>query len=183
MGLKNPTEYPDLESGVTEVAICGIGMRLPGGIRNADDFWDILVNGKDTRGSVPASRYNAAGFTDSLGGGEFARTMHGYFIDEELYQLDTSMFTFTKSELEQTDPQHRILLEVARECLEDAGEVNYRGERIGCYVGTFGDDWLMMNVMDSHQLSNVSTLGYVDLMMANRISYEFDLKGPRSLII
>jgi acyl transferase domain-containing protein len=72
-----------------------------------------------------------------------------------------------------------MLLEVTRECLEDAGEVNYRGQLIGCYVGTFGDDWLLMSAKDSHQSDGYSVTGHLDLMIANRVSYEYDFRGPR----
>lgn len=29
---------------VEPIAICGMGMRLPGGIRDAEGFWDLLYN-------------------------------------------------------------------------------------------------------------------------------------------
>jgi acyl transferase domain-containing protein len=163
----------------SQVAICGFGLRLPGGIRNGDDFWDLLINGKDARGPIPASRYNMEGFDNSLGARDAIKVKHGYFLDEDLSALDTSFFTLTKNELENCDPQQRMLLEVTRECLEDAGEVNYRGQLIGCYVGTFGDDWLLMSAKDSNQGDGYSMTGHLDLMMANRVSYEYDLRGPR----
>ena len=72
-----------------------------------------------------------------------------------------------------------MLLEVARECLEDAGEVDYRGRPIGCYVGTFGHDWYEMATKDMNSMGNYSLMGSNDLVLANRISYEFDLRGPR----
>jgi acyl transferase domain-containing protein len=162
-----------------EVAICGIGLRLPGGIRNGDEFWTLLKNGHDARSPIPASRYNIEGFDDSLGGKDAIKVQYGYFLDEDLSCLDTSFFTLTKSELEKTDPQQRMLLEVTRECLEDAGEVNYRGQPIGCYVGTFGDDWLIMSAKESQQGGGYIVTGHGDLMMANRVSYEYDFRGPR----
>jgi len=76
------------------------------------------------------------------------------------------------------DPQARMLLEVTRECLDNAGETGYRGSRIGCYVGTFGDDWMLLQAKEGLQ----ATGGYrltVDLLLANRVSYEFDFRGPR----
>ena len=50
------------------IVICGLAMRLPNGIRDADAFWDLLVSGKDARGSIPSDRYNPKGFDDKLGG-------------------------------------------------------------------------------------------------------------------
>jgi len=162
-----------------EIAICGIGLRLPGGIRTCDEFWDLLEQGRDARGPIPASRYNVDGFDDGLGGKDGIKVKHGYFLDEELSGLDTSFFTLTKNELEKTDPQQRLLLEVTRECLEDAAEVNYRGRLVGCYVGTFGDDWLLMSAKETAQAGGYMVTGHGDLMMANRVSYEYDFRGPR----
>lgn len=172
-GPASPARYVDL-------AICGFGLRLPGGVRSGADYWDLLVNGRDARASVPASRYNVAGFSDDLGGKDGIRTRHGYFLDEELAALDTSLFSLTRNELERSDPQQRLLLEVVRECLEDAGETPaaYRGQLIGCYVGTFGDDWLLMSAKDA-QAGGFQVTGHSDTMLANRVSHEYDFRGPR----
>lgn len=101
------------------------------------------------------------------------------FCDDDLSCFDNSFFTLTKKELQKTDPQQRLLLEVSRECLEDAGEVNYRGKEIGCYIGNFGDDWLIMSAKDLQRQSAYTVTGHFDLMLPNRVSYEYDLRGPR----
>ncbi|KAF5009992.1 hypothetical protein FDECE_3829 [Fusarium decemcellulare] len=168
--------------GVPDVAICGIGLRLPGGIRNCDDYWNLLSNGLDARTPVPTTRYNLDGFDESLGGKDSVKVKHGYFIDEDLSCLDTSFFTLTKTELEKADPQQRLLLEVTRECLEDAGEIDYRGQQIGCYIGTFGEDWLMMSAKEPQQGGGYAVTGHADLMLANRVSYEYDFRGPSMVI-
>ena len=162
------------------IAICGMAMRLPGGIRDATGFWDVLYNGKDMRGPIPADRYNAKGFDGSMGKSGAIETQHGYFLTNDLSCLDTSFFTLTKAELEKTDPQQRQILEVTRECLENAGEIDYRGKLIGCYVGTFGEDWLHSISKESQHHGGYSMSG--DLMIANRVSFEFDFKGPSMTI-
>ena len=167
------------KTGPDPIAICGLALRLPGGIRNAESFWDVLVNGKDTRGPIPPDRYNARGFSDAMSEKGAIKTQHGYFLDEELSCLDTSFFTMTQSELEKMDPQQRQVLEVTRECLETAGEVDYRGKLVGCYVGTFGEDWLQMSAKESQHSGGYVMTGHGDLMIANRISFEFDFLGPR----
>ncbi|OCL02964.1 putative polyketide synthase [Glonium stellatum] len=164
------------------IAICGLSMRLPGGIRDAETFWDVLSNGKDMRGPIPPNRYNAKGFDNSLGNKGAIKTQYGYFLDEDLSHLDTSFFSMSKSELEKADPQQRQLLEITRECLENAGEVNYRGKMIGCYVGTFGEDWLHMFGKDNQNTGGYILSGHGDLMIANRVSFEFDLQGPSMVI-
>lgn len=171
-------------SNETLVAVCGVALRAPGGIKNTADYWDLLVNGRDARGPIPPSRYNIDGFDDSLGGRGPIKTRFGYFLDDDLSQLDTSFFSMSRKEVERCDPQQRLLLEVTREALEDAGEVDYRGKRIACFVGTFGDDWAQ--IAGKETLHPQGGLGYVttghgDLMLSNRVSYEYDLKGPRQV--
>ncbi|KAF4337770.1 polyketide synthase [Fusarium beomiforme] len=51
-----------------QVAICGIGMRLPGGISNCNDYWNLLYRGLDARRPITSARFNIDGFNDSLGG-------------------------------------------------------------------------------------------------------------------
>jgi hypothetical protein len=152
------------------IAVCGLALRLPGGIRDSEAFWDALLNGRDMKGPVPPERHNSTAFLAS---------QEGYFIEEDLGGLDTSFFKLRKNELEVADPQQRQLLEVTRECLENAGETKYRGKSIGCYVGTFGEDWLHLACKDEQCLGGNSVIGFLDLMLANRISYEFDFQGPR----
>lgn len=158
------------------IAICGMAMRLPGGIHDEEAFWDVLVNGKDLMIPIPSDRWNADGFGPKLGKRGAIKTLYGYFLTDDLSCLDASFFTMTKSDLEKIDPQQRQMLEVTRECLESAGEVSYRGRPIGCYVGTFGEDWLH-SIAKEPQTSGFSGSG--DLMIANRVSYEFDFTGPR----
>ena len=161
------------------IAVCGIALRLPGGIRNSESFWDVLINGKDTRGPIPSTRYNAEGFRDKMSEKEAIKPQSGYFLEEDLSQLDTSFFSMTKRELEMMDPQQRQVLEVAKECFENAGEVDYRGRLVGCYVGTFGEDWLQMSAKDSQHSGGARMTGQADIMIANRVSYELGLLGPR----
>ncbi|XDG06082.1 hypothetical protein ABKA04_005697 [Annulohypoxylon sp. FPYF3050] len=168
--------------GSVPIAICGLGIRLSGGIRSADDFWDLLVNGRDARGPVPSSRYNVDGFDGSLSGKERIETKFGYYLEDDLSRFDPSLFSMTQKELERCDPQQRILLEVARECLEDAGETNYRGKPIGCYVGTFGDEWQNLRDKDTQHVGNHLLTGSGDWMLANRVSYEYNLSGPSMVI-
>lgn len=77
------------------------------------------------------------------------------------------------------DPQQRMFLEVTRECLENAGEIAWRGKAIGCYVGVFGEDWLDSSAKDTQMSGLYRTNGTADFAIANRVSYEFDFRGPR----
>ena len=85
----------------------------------------------------------------------------------------------SKSEVEVLDPQQKQLLEVVHECLQNGGQVDYRGKSIGCFVGVFGEDWRDLDSKDSQNAGLYRITGYGDFVLANRVSYEFDFKGPR----
>lgn len=124
----------------TPIAICGISIRLSGGICNAVQFWQSVVNEHGSHGPV------------QLDGGE-----DGHDSKNGLRPFDASLFSMTNEEAKDCSPQQQKLLEVTRECLEDACEVNYRGEDacVGCYVGASKED------------------------DASVVLFKNDLKGPR----
>ncbi|KAJ6441494.1 cytochrome p450 monooxygenase [Purpureocillium lavendulum] len=156
-----------------------MAMRLPGNVRNSDEFWKLLVEKRNGLCDVPQDRYNVNGFHDPSGKVATFRMNKGYFLqDVDIAQFDTSFFSLSKAELERLDPQQRQLLEVAYECMEDAGATSWRGSNTGCYVGVFGDDWQDLNAKESLHRGGYRVTGYDDFVLGNRISYEFDLHGP-----
>ncbi|KAH7083527.1 putative polyketide synthase [Paraphoma chrysanthemicola] len=162
------------------IAICGMALRLPGGLASPQDLWNFLLAKGDARGRVPMSRYNVSAFHSTDGKPGSVATEYGYFLDDsvDLGALDTSFFSMTRSEVERADPQQRLLLEVARECFEDAGVTNWRGKTIGCYVGSFGEDWIELFAKETHQYGIHRVVGVGDFALSNRLSYEMDLQGP-----
>ena len=92
-----------------------------------------------------------------------------------------SFFSVNRSEVELLDPQQRLLLEVVWECMESAGQTKWRGTNTGCYVGAFGEDWhdLINKDTQAQGISGVSSSS--DFALSNRVSYEYNLKGPRSV--
>lgn len=163
------------------IAICGMALRLPGGLATPQQLWEFLLAKGDARSRVPESRYNASAFYSSSGKPASVGTEYGYFLDEtvDLGALDTSFFSMSRVEVERADPQQRLLLEVARECFEDAGVTNWRGREIGCYVGSFGEDWLDLFAKETQPWGMFRVTGTGDFMLSNRLSYEMDLQGPR----
>ncbi|PKX89491.1 type I polyketide synthase [Aspergillus novofumigatus IBT 16806] len=161
------------------IAIVGMGMRLPGGVRTADDFWDVLIDQKDCSSEVPKTRYNIDAFYDP-DKPQSVRTRRGYFLEEDyLEKADTNFLQlipgFNTSEL---DPQQRLLMEVIWECMENAGQTGWRGKDIGCYVGVFGEDWHELTAKESQVIPRTHVFANGGFALANRVSFEFDLKGP-----
>ncbi|KAL4916115.1 hypothetical protein BDW62DRAFT_218861 [Aspergillus aurantiobrunneus] len=154
-----------------------MAMRLPGCVDSASKFWELLVNKRDAVGPVPAERYREHNKAGRLSGSQ------GYFLhDQDLAQIDAGFFSMSRAELEQLDPHHRLLLEVVYEALESAGETNWRGRDIGCYVGYSAEDWNDLQAKDPQDFPMYRVTGSFDFALANRISYEYDLRGPSFVI-
>lgn len=160
------------------IAIVGIGLRLPGGCHDAQSYWDLLVHQKDARRSIPPERFNAEGFHKESAGVGSLSMKHGYFLDEPVDRFDAAFFSMSQAEVARVDPQQRLLLEVMHEALENSGEVDWRGSDIAVYAGSFGQDWLQMQARDPQDGSVYGITGMDDFVLANRVSYEFDLRGP-----
>lgn len=161
------------------IAIVGMAMRLPGGVNSSEKLWDFLSKKMDARREVPGDRYNVKAFYDSCGRPGSVGTQHGYFLQDNIGHLDAAFFSMTQAEIAALDPQQRLLLEVVWECMENAGQTDWKGSDIGCYVGVFGEDWLDISNKDAHDSASYQITGSGDFMISNRISYEYNLKGPR----
>ncbi|KNG90606.1 putative polyketide synthase [Aspergillus nomiae NRRL 13137] len=159
------------------IAIVGMGMRLPGGVSSGTEFWNFLVNKRDGLCRVPETRYNVDAFYDEAREGA-VWTKHGYFLEQDIAQLDIGFFGISKPEAEKLDPQQRLLLEVVWECMENAGQTNWQGTNIGCFVGVFGEDWLDLLSKDTQQHDRYRVMSAGDFALSNRVSYEYDLTGP-----
>jgi acyl transferase domain-containing protein len=162
------------------IAIVGMAMRLPGNVNTANAFWDTLVQKKSTQCLVPPSRYSLPGFYASQRRTGTVNMEKGYFLaGTNLQHLDTSFFSMTRAEVELLDPQQKQLLEVTRECFENAGETGWRGKDIGCFIGVFGEDWQDLHSKDVQEGGMYRIAGLGDFVLGNRVSYEYNLKGPR----
>ncbi|KAJ5583788.1 hypothetical protein N7450_006452 [Penicillium hetheringtonii] len=159
------------------IAIVGIAVRLPGGVRSTEEFWQMLSGGQDGRCVVPESRYNEAGFYSESGAHSIG-TRYGYFLQDDLEKVDTSFFDKDGLQPGRMDPQQKLLLQVVWDCLENAGQVRWRGMPIGCFVGTFGGDWEEIETKDTQNAHNFHLIGRGKFALANVVSYEFDFKGP-----
>jgi acyl transferase domain-containing protein len=165
---------------VEPIAICGLSMRLPGGVKDAESFWDLLYNGRSGQSKIRDDRYNVDTW---YGPGKLGHVNSklGYFLDHDLASADSSFWSMTKKELEAMDPQQRLTLEIVYECLQTAGQnaKELRGRKIGVFMGTFEGDWLELDGRDTQNSHGYRIQGYGDYMVGNRVHYEFGFIGPR----
>ncbi|PGH15408.1 hypothetical protein AJ79_02384 [Helicocarpus griseus UAMH5409] len=156
------------------IAIVGLSMRLPGGVNCADGLWDLLVNKNDGLCSIPESRYTRHSST----GPRSFNPQRGYFLQEDPGYFDAKFFSISRSEAAKLDSQQRLLFEVVWECLENGGQTSRRGKDIGCFVGVFTEDWLELSLKDVQSIDRYHVHSTRDFVLSNRLSYEFDFKGP-----
>ncbi|GAT27795.1 polyketide synthase [Aspergillus luchuensis] len=166
------------------IAVVGMGMRLPGGVRTAEQFWDALIEKRDCSSEVPKSRYNVDGFYSADKPGA-VRTRRGYFLEDEyIGNADLNFFPAIPGfEMDELDPQQTLLMEVIWECMENAGQTGWNGKDIGCYVGVFGEDWHEIAAKETLSIPRVHAFANGAYTLSNRVSYQFDLKGPSATIM
>ncbi|KPI35158.1 Lovastatin diketide synthase LovF [Cyphellophora attinorum] len=161
------------------LAIVGLACRLPGNINSPSQFWELLKQGKDARGPIPESRYASASFDDhrrrTTGP---ATTPEGYFLGHDLEHFDAECFSMNRTEAAHLDPVQRQLLEITQECLDSADVSDSSGRKIGCFVGTFGEDWQDLRRKDTLDHGPYRMIGSSDFAASNRISFEYDFRGP-----
>ncbi|KAI0172251.1 putative polyketide synthase [Hypoxylon sp. FL1284] len=176
-------ENPQLRS-PEPIAIVGIGCNLPGNVRSPADLWKAVM-AKDIASSarVPASRFDVGAYLHPHAErpGSFA-VPGGYFLDGNPQDFDPGLFRMSPVEAMWLDPQQRKLLEVAYEAVESSGttlETLASGRRTtGCFAGTFTFDFQHLTAKEPDFRHPYAATGGDTGMLASRISYVFDLKGP-----
>ena len=167
------------------IAIVGMSCRLPGGVNDPEKLWTMLIEGRDGWSETPADRYNWKSFYHPEPGMQ-ASSNHrgGHYIDQDIAAFDAKFFNISTIEAHSMDPAQRLLLELSYETLENAGcpLASIRGSRTGVYIAHFGDDYSRISSRDPLDVPKNFLTGCGQAILANRISYVFDLKGP-SLVV
>jgi 8-amino-7-oxononanoate synthase len=157
------------------IAVIGIGCRLPGA-NSPQEFWKLLHDNVDAITEVPPSRWDLNAFYDpDPTQPHKMNTRWGGFLDQ-VDQFDPTFFGITPREATSVDPQQRLILEVAWEALEDAGQVpqHLSGSKTGVFIGISSHDYSSLVYTDDPY----GLTGNVNCIAANRISYVFNFRGP-----
>ena len=168
------------------VAVVGVGCRFPGGVVGVESFWDLLVSGGSGVGVVPADRWCVDDVFDGdvgVVGKTYSR--HGGFVDG-VGDFDAGLFGVSPREAVGMDPQHRLMLEVAWEALEDSGCApdSLRGTATGVFVGMGSGDYAQVG-LEAGGLAGIdayAATGNASNFGANRLSYALGLEGPSVVV-
>ncbi|MGH1486105.1 MAG: amino acid adenylation domain-containing protein [Cellvibrionaceae bacterium] len=185
--IKTLTRVNKSESTVddNQIAIIGLSGRFPGA-NNVDDFWDALIHGKELISHFSSEDCDIALSTE-VDPKDYV-TARGILQNAEWF--DAQHFGIPPRDAEKMDPQHRVLLEVAQEALDDAGysSESYEG-KIGVFAGNSQNSYLLNNIVSAPGAARAFASGYpvkdFSTLFGNdkdfnvtRIAYKLNLKGP-----
>ncbi|WP_038182346.1 SDR family NAD(P)-dependent oxidoreductase [Vibrio rhizosphaerae] len=165
------------------IAIVGAACRYPGGIGSLEQFWEALEQGRDCIERMQDQRWPMSRFlTDNphTEGGIYSDAMG---LLENVDRFDPAHFGLSVEEAIHLDPQHRLLMEMVWETIEDAGYAvdSFSGTRTGVYIGLMSDDYGQLQG-PLEKASYYVGSGTARSCAAGRLSYTYGLEGPAMTI-
>lgn len=164
------------------IAIVGIGCRLPGGVHDPESYWQLLHDGIDGTREIPTDRWDVDGYYDpdpNAPGKMYTR--RGGFL-EEVANFDPLFFNIPPREVSSMDPQHRLVLEVAWEALENAAIApdSLANTSTGVFIGITNYDYAqrILQTTEPDAFDAYMSTGNPLNFSAGRISYLLGLQGP-----
>ncbi len=169
--------------GEYDIAIVGLATRFPGDMNTPDEMWTALLEGRDAITDLPEGRWSE--FLSEPRIAERvakAHTRGGYLSD--IKGFDAEFFALSKMEADNIDPQQRMALELTWEALEHARipASALRGEAVGVFVGSSTNDYSFLSVADPTTAHPYAITGTASSIIANRVSYFYDFRGPSMAI-
>ncbi|MEL7039114.1 MAG: type I polyketide synthase, partial [Cyanobacteria bacterium J06592_8] len=178
---KMQSKLTKIESERTEpIAIIGLGCRFPGA-NNPEEFWRLLQQGKDAISEVPPDRWNLEEYYDPSPEtpGKIV-TRYGGFVPN-LAEFDADFFGIAPREAVSLDPQHRLLLEVSWEALENAGIIleKLSEKQTGVFIGISSSDYSQqLLTRNISEIDAYLATGNSHSTAAGRLSYLLGFTGP-----
>ncbi|WDF02031.1 non-ribosomal peptide synthetase/type I polyketide synthase [Shouchella hunanensis] len=157
-----------------DVAVVGMSCRFPGGANTPEEFWEVLINNIDPIKAAPKERWKL----DPLAN-DNVKTIVGGYLDK-VDEFDPLFFGISIKEAEALDPQHRILLELTWEAIEDAGwdPKDLEGSKTGVFIGITNSDYSQVGRDYGITPGPYSLTGTMNNSASGRISYTYGFNGP-----
>lgn len=180
MEAAKPTRFAKVQQEESREAIAIIGMsgRFPQA-PDLESFWENLCEGKDCIEEIPSERWDWKQWDGKPGEKGRSYSRWGGFI-EGVDQFDPGFFGISGKEAELMDPQQRLFLQGVWQAVEHAGygPSSLAGSETGVFVGVATSDYagLVDNAGQGQQAH--TPIGIFHSILANRVSYQLDLRGP-----
>ena len=175
---------PDDGGVLDAIAIIGMAGRFPGAA-DVQQFWRNICGGIESITHFAPEAIEDA-FTVAQRADPAYVAARSVLDGVELFDAD--FFGMHPREAALTDPQHRIFLECCWEAFEDAG-YDPAGSSVGVFAGCSMPTYLLNNVCADRDAVEAFTSGYqvdnyqqllgaIGDVLATRVSYKLDLRGP-----
>lgn len=163
------------------IAIVGAGCRFPGGSSRPSKLWELLEAPYNVASKIPKERFSLDAFYHPMGAHHGTTNVtESYFLsDGNVRHFDSGFFNTPPSEADPMDPQHRHLLEVVYEALEDSGLTieGLQGSNTSVFVGLMCTDYNGISGRDLDTTPTYAATGVAASNASSRISYFFDWHG------
>ncbi|XP_028425794.1 uncharacterized protein pks1 [Perca flavescens] len=168
-----------MEDAEDDIAVIGIGCNFPGG-EGLDNFWRVLLEGKNCAVDIPAERFDTTFWYDADDRKPGKTQTTKAALIEGFNEFDHKFFGITEAEAEFMDPQQKLLLHCTYRALEDAGIAmeSISGSRTGVYIGLMNRDYEILRSNSPATITHYNGTGTAMSVAANRISFTFNLTGP-----
>lgn len=162
-----------------DIAIIGMSGRFPGA-NTVEELWGNLSEGKSSITEIPKERWDIDAYFDpDVKKLDKTNSRWGGFL-ADVDKFDPLFFNISGMEAEVMDPQQRLFLQECWNSLEDAGYANdsISNKKCGVYVGVGPSDYLIKMIEEQVQGGGQAYWGNSASVLASRISYFLNLKGP-----
>ncbi|WP_166907006.1 polyketide synthase Pks13 [Mycobacterium sp. DL440] len=166
-------------SDVEDIAIVGVATRFPGDMNSPDEMWEALLAGKDAITDLPEGRWEEFLAEPRIAERVGKASIRGGYLSD-IKGFDSEFFALSKMEADNIDPQQRMALELTWQALEHARipASSLRGTNVAVYVGSSNNDYQFLALMDPTAAHPYAITGTATSIIANRVSYFYDFRGP-----
>lgn len=171
-------KHSDTETTKDDIAIIGMHGSFAEAA-NLEQFWENLREKKDVIKEVPLDHWDYRPWYDrNPTAKDKTYCKWGSFIDD-VDKFDAGFFNMSPREAEWIDPQLRLLLQSIYAAGEDAGYINQlRKTNTGVFMGVCFHDYMDRLIGMNLPVDPYILTGNAQTVIANRISFLFDLTGP-----
>ena len=164
------------------IAVIGMACRFPGA-DSPEAFWELLRDGVDKVGQVPAERWDVDAYYDPTPGVAGKTYVRNAALLDSVDQFDSQFFGIAPREAIALDPQQRLLFEVTWEALERAGQspTALENSQTGVYLGVSPSDYLTL-MDETARLDLYASTGNGRMFGSGRLAHELGLQGPNLVI-